>query len=253
MIPLPATRHREHLRSCMRLLVVEDDTRLAELLTRALREQRYAVDATADAKEASYLAAVNEYDAVVLDIGLPGGSGLDVCRELRQRGSHVPVLMLTARDAVRDRVAGLDSGADDYLVKPFELDELYARLRALLRRQPAVLPAELVVGDLIVDTRTQRATRGGRDLALTAKEYEMLEHLARNAGRVIGRAELTEHVWDANHDPASNALEVYINRLRRKLDPSGNAPMIHTRRGAGYMLSPTLGSRQTDAPVADEP
>jgi two-component system copper resistance phosphate regulon response regulator CusR len=138
---------------------------------------------------------------------------------------------------VRDRVAGLDSGADDYLIKPFELEELYARLRALLRRQPALLPAELKAGDLVVDTRRQRATRRGRDLGLTAREYALLEYLARHAGRVVGRAELTEHVWDDNHDPASNALEVCINRLRRKLDPEGSPPLIHTRRGAGYLLA----------------
>ena len=222
----------------MRLLVVEDDERLAALLTRALREQRYAVDVAGDARDGAYLAAVNEYDIVILDIGLPGGSGLDLCRELRAKGSRVPVLMLTARDALRDRVAGLDSGADDYLVKPFELEELYARLRALLRRQPDVVARELTIGDLVIDTHAQQAARHGRDLALTAREYSLLEYLARHVGRVIGRAELTEHVWDENHDPASNALEVYINRLRRKLERDGGEPMIHTRRGAGYLLAP---------------
>ena len=223
----------------MRLLLVEDDERLSALLVRALREQRYAVDHAGDAAQATYLAAINEYVVVVLDVGLPKGSGLDVCREVRKRGSHVPVLMLTARDALHDRIAGLDSGADDYLVKPFELDELYARLRALLRRQPALVSRELKIDDLVIDTHAQSATRGGRDLALTAKEYVLLEHLARNAGRVVGRAELTEHVWDENHDPASNALEVYVNRLRRKLDPDGTSPLIHTRRGAGYLLQGT--------------
>jgi DNA-binding response OmpR family regulator len=222
----------------MRLLVVEDDGHLAELLARALREQRYAVDLAGDAADAALLAAVNPYDAVVLDVGLPGGSGLEVCRELRRQGARVPVLMLTARDALSDRIAGLDSGADDYLVKPFELEELYARLRALLRRQPALLPAELAVGDLVVDTRRQRASRTGRDLGLTAKEYALLEYLARHCGRVVSRAELTEHVWDDNHDPASNALEVCINRLRRKLEPGGSTALIHTQRGAGYVLGP---------------
>ena len=222
----------------MRLLVVEDDERLAALLTRALREQRYAVDVAADAPDGAYLAAVNEYDVVILDVGLPGGSGLDLCRELRTKGSRVPVLMLTARDALRDRVAGLDSGADDYLVKPFELEELYARLRALLRRQPRVVPRELTIGDLVIDTHAQQAARHGRNLALTGREYSLLEYMARHAGRVIGRAELTEHVWDENHDPASNALEVYINRLRRKLEHDGGEPMIFTRRGAGYLLAP---------------
>jgi two-component system copper resistance phosphate regulon response regulator CusR len=221
----------------MRLLVVEDDTHLAELLARGLREQRYAVDVAADGEHAIYQAAVFEYDALVLDVGLPGRSGLDVCRELRRRGSRVPVLLLTARDAVPDRVAGLDAGADDYLVKPFALDELYARLRAQLRRGHELRPPTLVVADLEVDTGARLARRAGRDLALTGKEYAMLEYLARHAGRVVGRAELSEHVWDENHDPASNAIEVYVNRLRRKLEAPGAVPLIHTRRGAGYLLS----------------
>ena len=145
--------------------------------------------------------------------------------------------MLTARDTVVDRVTGLDAGADDYLVKPFELDELYARLRALMRRMPALLPTTLTVDDLVIDTRSQNVSRGGERIPLTTKEYVMLEYLARNAGRVIGRAELCEHVWDANHDPFSNAIEVYINRLRKKVDGGSATPLIHTRRGAGYLLS----------------
>jgi two-component system copper resistance phosphate regulon response regulator CusR len=161
-----------------------------------------------------------------------------VCRELRARGARTPVLMLTARDAVADRVAGLDSGADDYLTKPFALAELLARLRALLRRGPALAPGTLTVGDLVVDTHAQRATRAGRDLGLTTKEYAMLEYLARHAGRVVGRAELSEHVWDDNHDPLSNVLEVYVARLRKKVDGAGSPPLIATRRGAGYLLQP---------------
>jgi two-component system copper resistance phosphate regulon response regulator CusR len=144
--------------------------------------------------------------------------------------------MLTARDAVADRVAGLDSGADDYLTKPFALAELLARLRALLRRGPALAPGTITVGDLVVDTHAQRATRAGRDLGLTTKEYAMLEYLARHAGRVVGRAELSEHVWDDNHDPLSNVLEVYVARLRKKVDGAGAPPLIATRRGAGYLL-----------------
>jgi two-component system copper resistance phosphate regulon response regulator CusR len=221
----------------MRLLIVEDDARLAELLARSLREAAYAVDVAADAEAGGYQAAVNEYDALILDVGLPGKSGLELCRELRARGSRVPVLMLTARDAVRDRVGGLDSGADDYLTKPFEFEELFARLRALLRRAPEVLTSVFTVADLVVDTRSQRVERGGRVVALTTKEYAMCEYLARHAGRVIGRTELCNHVWDENHDPFSNAIEVYINRLRKKLDAGASVPLIHTRRGAGYMIA----------------
>jgi two-component system copper resistance phosphate regulon response regulator CusR len=215
---------------------VEDDAKLADMLARSLREQGYAVDQAGDGERACYQARVNDYDGVVLDIGLPKMSGLEVSQALRREGKRVPILMLTARDAVRDRVAGLDAGADDYLVKPFALEELHARLRALLRRLPDMLPPTLVVGDLTVDTRSQTVRRAGRAIPVTVKEYALLEYLARNAGRVVGRAELCEHVWDENHDPFSNALEVYINRLRKKVDEGNAAPLIHTHRGAGYRL-----------------
>jgi DNA-binding response OmpR family regulator len=221
----------------MRVLIVEDDVRLAELLARALRERAYAVDIVGDGEQALVEAMVVSYDVVVLDVTLPGVSGLEVCRTLRTKGVRTPILMLTARDTVPDRVAGLDSGADDYLVKPFELEELLARVRAMLRRAPALLSDAIVVGDLVVDVRAQRASRRGVPLTLTSREYTLLEYLARQAGRVLGRAAITEHVWDANHDPASNALEVYMSRLRRKLEPPGSSRMLHTRRGAGYMLS----------------
>jgi two-component system copper resistance phosphate regulon response regulator CusR len=220
----------------MRILVVEDDVRMADMLDRSLREQGYAVDVARDGDQALYQAAVNNYDAVVLDVSLPKRDGFEVAQQLRATGSRVPVLMLTARDALRDRVAGLDSGADDYLTKPFELDELFARLRALMRRMPELLPSEMRVADLVIDTRSQTVTRGGRPVSLTTKEYALLEFLARNAGKVVGRAELTDHVWDEHHDPFSNAIEVYVNRLRKKIDPTGMPPLIHTHRGAGYRL-----------------
>jgi two-component system copper resistance phosphate regulon response regulator CusR len=204
---------------------------------RGLREQGYAVDLAADGDAAVYKAAVYDYDLLVLDVGLPRRDGFAVSAELRRRGLRVPILMLTARGAVSDRVAGLDAGADDYLTKPFDFEELYARVRALLRRQPAVLPPVIQVADLAVDTRAQRVTRAGRPLALTQKEYVMLEYLARQAGRVVGRQELSDHVWDENHDPLSNIIEVYVGRLRRKVDEGFDVPLIHTRRGAGYVLA----------------
>ena len=231
----------------MRILLVEDDTKLSDMLGRSLREQGYAVDVSPDGADAVYQASVNEYDALILDVNLPKQSGLEVSRALRAKGRAMPILMLTARDALTDRVTGLDAGADDYLVKPFELDELYARLRALLRRMPALLPTTLTIDDLVIDTRGQEVARGGKHIPLTTKEYVMLEYLARNAGRVIGRAELCEHVWDANHDPFSNAIEVYINRLRKKVDDAGGTPLIHTRRGAGYLLSAEGTERGTIA------
>ncbi len=220
----------------VRVLLAEDDVYLSAMLAKGLREHAYAVDVAADGDAALYQAAVNEYDLIILDVLMPGRDGFAVCRELRQRGGTMPVLMLTARDAVSDRIEGLDAGADDYLAKPFDFSELLARMRALLRRAREVRPEEITIGDLVVDTRGQVARRSGRVLALTTKEYALLEYLAQNAGRVVGRADICAHVWDDNHDPFSNAIEVYIGRLRRKVDGDGS-PLIHTRRGAGYLLS----------------
>jgi two-component system copper resistance phosphate regulon response regulator CusR len=230
----------------MRILVVEDDARMADMLDRSLREQGYAVDLAADGEQALYQAAVNSYDAVILDVSRPRRDGLSVAQQLRAKGSRVPVLMLTARDSVRDRVAGLDAGADDYLTKPFELDELFARLRALMRRMPELLPSEIRVADLVIDTRSQTVARAGRPIALTTKEYAMLEFLARNAGRVVGRAELTDHVWDEHHDPLSNAIEVYVSRLRKKIDREGAPTLIHTHRGTGYRLGTETSSTASE-------
>ena len=221
----------------MRILLVEDDARIARFVSRALREQAYAVDVAADGEDALYKASVSDYDAVILDVLIPARDGFEVCRELRSKGSDVPVLMLTARDAVPDRVKGLDSGADDYLTKPFAVAELLARLRALLRRGRVVRPALISVSDLRIDTRAHAVTRAGRAVELTAKEYALLEYLARERGRVLMRAEIAEHVWDENFDPLSNLIDVNINRLRRKVDDGCAVPLIHTRRGEGYMLA----------------
>ena len=220
----------------MRILLVEDDAALAGIIATGLREQAYAVDVAADGDTAVTSAALNPYDVIVLDVMLPKRDGLSVCREVRQRGSQARLLMLTARDAVTDRVAGLDAGADDYLTKPFDFIELLARIRALLRRGPEVIPTSLVIGDLVLDTGSQTARRGEQPVALTTKEYALLEFLVRNAGRVIGRAEIADHVWDDNYDPCSNLIESYINRLRNKLDAAGTVKLIHTRRGAGYLF-----------------
>ena len=220
----------------MRLLLAEDDRYLSAMLSKGLREHAYAVDVVPDGEAAVALAAINEYDVIVLDVMMPRRDGFSVCRELRRRGIAAPVLMLTARDSVSDKVEGLDAGADDYLAKPFEFAELLARLRALLRRAREIREPEITIADLVVDTRGQTARRGGTLLPLTTKEYALLEYLARNAGRVVGRADISAHVWDDNHDPGSNAIDVCVTRLRRKVD-SGRAPLIHTRRGAGYVLA----------------
>lgn len=222
----------------MRVLLVEDDPGVQRFVVKGLREQAYAVDTATNGKDALYQADINTYDLIILDVMIPGIDGFQVCRGLRKAGHRIPILMLTARDAVEDRIAGLDHGADDYLTKPFEFRELLARLRALLRRSGELRPAKLEVADLTVDTSAQSAKRAGQSIALTQKEYALLEFLARNAGRVVGRAEIAEHVWDETFDPFSNLIEVYINRLRRKVDFSNKIPLLHTRRGAGYMLGP---------------
>lgn len=220
----------------MRLLLVEDDPRIARLVAKGLREQTYAVDVATTGEDALYQADINTYDLILLDVMIPSPDGFEVCRRLRASGKRMPILMLTARDAVEDRITGLDHGADDYLTKPFEFRELLARLRALLRRSGELRPAQILVADLVLDTGAQTVSRGGRAVPLTAKEYALLEFLARNAGRVVGRAEIAEHVWDESFDPFSNLIEVYVNRVRRKIDSGSRKPLLHTRRGAGYQL-----------------
>jgi two-component system, OmpR family, copper resistance phosphate regulon response regulator CusR len=221
----------------VRILLVEDEPDAARMLAKGLREHAYAVDVAADGDAAVYQSSITDYDAVVLDVMLPGASGLQVCRELRRRGSPVPVLMLTARDAVEDRIAGLDSGADDYLPKPFDFGELLARLRAVIRRGArAPVPAIIEVGDLRLNTAARQVHRGNRPISLTAREYALLEYLAHHAGSVVSRADIAEHVWDEHYDPLSNVIDVYVQRLRRKVDLPGEESVIRTRRGEGYQL-----------------
>ena len=240
----------------MRLLLVEDDARIARFVAKGLREQAYAVDVSANGDDALYEAAINSYDLVILDVMIPGRDGFEVCRELRRAGQRMPILMLTARDAVEDRITGLDHGADDYLTKPFEFRELLARLRALLRRSGELRPAQITVADLVLDTGAQSVSRGGRNIPVTTKEYALIEFLARNAGRVVGRAEIAEHVWDESFDPFSNLIEVYVNRLRRKIDSEASKPLLHTRRGAGYFFgiageAATPEAQESEGPSAN--
>jgi len=227
----------------MRILLVEDDSVIATSVAKGLRAHAFAVDVATDGESALYQAAVNAYDALVLDVMLPKLDGFSIVRDLRKRGASVPVLMLTAREAVSDRIAGLNEGADDYLTKPFEFGELVARLRALLRRGPALAAPIIRVADLELDTRNQHVTRAGRAVALTAREYALLEYLARNAGRIVGRAEISDHVWDDNYDPVSNLIESFVSRVRKKIDAPGLVPLIHTRRGVGYWLADEATTR----------
>ncbi|MEP7039010.1 MAG: response regulator transcription factor [Acidobacteriota bacterium] len=221
----------------MRVLLAEDDRRIANFVIKGLRENAYAVDAAADGEDALYQATINTYDIIILDVMMPVKDGFEVCRELREEGNKTPVLMLTALDAVEDKISGLDFGADDYLTKPFEFGELLARLRALLRRNGEIRPPKIVIEDLVIDTTAQTVRRGGREISLTTKEYTLLEYLAREQGKVVGRAEIAEHVWDENFDVFSNLIEVYVNRLRSKMDEGFAVQLIHTRRGAGYILT----------------
>ncbi|MFV0308179.1 MAG: response regulator transcription factor [Desertimonas sp.] len=223
----------------MRLLVVEDDRALGAVVARGLGEEGHAVDLVATALDATHAVESNDYDLVVLDLGLPDGDGVEVCRAMRAGGTMVPVLMLTARDEVTDKVAGLDAGADDYLTKPFHFPELAARVRALLRRPPNGHDVALEVGDLVVDMVTHQAWRGGEALSLTVRELAMLDYLARRAGEVVARRDLLEHVWDGDYDGLSNVIDVHVANLRRKLARAGSPDPIETVRGAGYRLSVT--------------
>ena len=220
----------------MRLLLVEDDEKLARSVAKGLRNEGYAVDVANDGDSALLNAAVWDYDAVLLDVMLPGTDGFAVCRLLRERGCWAPVLMLTARAGVTDRVTGLDAGADDYLPKPFDFGELLARVRALVRRRPSERPARIEVGDLIVDPATHGVTRAESAVALTAREFALLEFLAANAGHVVSRTTLLEHVWDANYMGSTNIVDVYVAHLRKKLEQPFDRPLIRTVRGVGFVL-----------------
>jgi two-component system OmpR family response regulator len=222
------------------LLVVEDEVRMAVLLRRGLGEEGYAVDVAADGREGLWLAQENDYDAIVLDAMLPGLDGFEVCRRLRGSARWAPVLMLTARDTVEDRIRGLDAGADDYLVKPFALGELAARVRALLRRCASVRPVVLAVGDLVLDPAARTVSRAGVGVELTAKEFALLELFMRHPGEVLSRTRILEHVWDFAFDPASNVVDQYVGYLRRKVDRPWGRDDLQTVRGAGYRLRPSV-------------
>lgn len=221
----------------MRVLVVEDEPEVRDLLCRVIRGVSWAVDAAPDGTSGLAQLSAGEYDLAVLDVGLPDLDGFEVCRRLRQRGNRTPVLVLTARNAVDDRVRGLDAGADDYLAKPFDVAELLARLRALARRPVPALDPVLAIADLTLDPAARRAERSGVPLVLTAREYALLEYLMRHPRRVMTRAQILTHVWDDNFDPVANAVDVLLGRVRRKVDREGLLPLIHTVRGMGYIMS----------------
>jgi two-component system OmpR family response regulator len=220
----------------MRVLVVEDEVKMAGLIRRGLREEGMSVDVTTRGEDALWMAGSTEYDAIVLDVMLPGIDGFETCRRLREDGVWSPVLVLTARDAVEDRVAGLDRGADDYLVKPFSFAELLARLRALSRRGPVERPVVLEVGELRLDPATRQVWRGDAEISLSTKEFALLEAFMRRPGQVLSRYQLLEHAWDYEYENRSNVVDVYVRYLRRKIDRPFGADSIETVRGAGYRM-----------------
>src|SRR5262245_29215323 len=223
----------------MRILVIEDDEEAARLLARGLREEGWVVDLAHSGAAGDEMATVNTYDAIVLDWMLPDHDGLAICRALRKSGMQAPILMLTARDAIEDRVLGLNAGADDYLTKPFAFAELLARLHALFRRSELTRPVLLTVEDLTLDPRSHEVARGGLAISLTPKEYAILETLMRHAGEVVSRAYLGEHVWEDERDSLMNLVDVHVSHLRRKIDQGAVAPLIHTVRGRGYRVGPS--------------
>jgi len=221
----------------MKILVVEDEERVAQFIQKGLKEEGHAVDVSYDGEDGGFLAEVNDYDLIILDLMLPKKNGLQTCKEIRDHGVNTPVLMLTARDSVEDKVRGLDAGADDYLPKPFAFEELLARVRALLRRQSESKTPTLKIADLELDPMSRQVTRSGKPIRLTTKEYALLEYLLRNPKKVLSRTLIGEHVWDMNFDPESNVIDVYVSHLRTKVDKGFEPPLIHTLRGQGYILS----------------
>ena len=225
----------------MRILIVEDDLNLARFIQKGLQEERYAVDVAGDGEEGFLLAGVNPYDLIILDIMLPKMGGLDVCRRLRAERKAIPILLLTARESVEDKVAGLDTGADDYLTKPFAFAELLARVRALLRRGNALPSGRLTAADLELDPVSHRVWRAGQEISLTNKEFALLEYLLRNTNQVLTRTAIIEHIWDIHYDSMTNIVDVHIRALRAKLDRECALPLIHTVRGVGYVLKTAEG------------
>lgn len=220
----------------MRILVIEDEKKIAALIKRGLKEEGYASDLASDGEEGLFMASTNQYDVIILDVMLPKLDGINICRRLREKKIPTPVIMVTAKDAVTDKVKGLDSGADDYLTKPFAFEELLARIRVLLRKPDGQSASRLRVDDLELDLLTHRVTREGKEIILTTKEYALLEYLMRNPGSVVTRTMISEHVWDINFDTDTNVIDVYINYLRRKIDDGFKKNLIHTIRGRGYTL-----------------
>lgn len=220
----------------MRILLVEDDSSVSGFIVKGLREERYAVDLAADGEMGLAMAETTNYDVIILDVMLPKMNGVEVCRRLREQRQPTPILLLTARDAIADRVSGLDTGADDYLTKPFAFAELLARLRALLRRGSALPIPHLKIADLELDPVSHRVWRSGQSIVLTNKEYSLLEYLMRNPGRVLTRTAITEHVWDIHYEAVTNIVDVHIKTLRSKMDREFSPQLIHTVRGVGYVL-----------------
>lgn len=220
----------------MRILIVEDEKKVAGFIKKGLEEETYAVDVAYDGEEGFHLASMNDYDMIILDWMLPKMDGLEVLSRLRDKKVSTPILLLTAKDAVDDKVTGLNKGADDYLTKPFAFSELLARIRSLLRRGQAETQTELKVGDLILDMVSHKVSRGGEEIELTGKEYSLLEYFMRNEGKVLTRTMIAEHVWDYNFDTFTNVIDVYVNHLRKKIDKKYPAKLLHTLRGVGYVM-----------------
>lgn len=220
----------------MRILLVEDEKKIASFIKRGLKEEHYVVDVAYEGEKALFLAEVNTYDLIILDIMLPGKDGISICKELRDKGVDVPILMLTAKDKIGDKIVGLDSGADDYLTKPFSFDEFLARIRALLRRKRIDRATTLKVADLELDQLTHKVKRAGREIPLTSREYALLEYFMLNASQIVTRTMISEHIWNEDFDSFTNVIDVYVKYLRNKIDRDFKKQLIHTIRGAGYIL-----------------